>query len=180
MNQKQIAKFASVQKKIEQAVGVVIIFAVILIHVKDSNEAYSAILEAHRVNEWTDHVRAGELEVQAAKRAQLSKKEAMAKLEALNIRKKNEDALASLNEYERALIQKESSFRTTAKNPNSTAFGLFQMIHSNRVKYAKLAGVDNPDTTEAWEQIAMGRMYIEHRYDNAKIALAFWNINRWY
>ena len=74
---------------------------------------------------------------------------------------------------------KESSGRTTAKNPTSTAFGLGQFLKSNRIKYANLIGV-KPDTTDPVEQIVMMRLYIENRYNNANSALSFHKINGWY
>lgn len=74
---------------------------------------------------------------------------------------------------------KESSGRTTAKNPKSSAFGLGQFIKSNRIKYAKKIGV-KPDTTDPVEQIAMMRLYIEKRYGSAQEALKFHERNSYY
>tara|TARA_R110000868_G_C10972640_1_gene770693 strand:+ start:26363 stop:26893 length:531 start_codon:yes stop_codon:yes gene_type:complete len=166
-------RYMSISKVVELALGATIILAVGAWHVVDANNALEANLESMRGNVFELQVRAGELEIQAAQSN-------LAVVHEVIVQDKNAEALASLDEYERALIQKESSFRTTAKNPKSSAFGLFQLLDYNRVKYARIAGVENPDTTEAYEQIAMGRAYIAHRYDNAKIAYFFHVQNSWY
>ncbi len=84
-----------------------------------------------------------------------------------------------MSEAEIAIIQKESSFRTEAKNPKSTAFGLWQGLAGIRAKYSKKVGVD-PNTTDAAEQIAMFRVYVAERYGTAEKAWEFWQKNGWY
>lgn len=78
------------------------------------------------------------------------------------------------------LIQKESSGRTDAKNPNSSAFGLGQLIRANREAYAKKLGIQNPDTTDYNEQLAMMKAYIADRYGSPEKAKQFWERNNWY
>jgi hypothetical protein len=84
-----------------------------------------------------------------------------------------------LTPAEKQIIQKESSFRTTAKNPKSSAFGLGQLIKSNRVKYAQKIGT-HPDTTDEHDQILMFRHYTKDRYGTAERAWEFWKQNNWY
>lgn len=78
------------------------------------------------------------------------------------------------------LIQKESSGRTSAKNPKSTAFGLGQLLIANRKAYAKKLGIKDPNTTDYNEQLAMMKAYIADRYGSSKAARQFWEKNRWY
>lgn len=80
----------------------------------------------------------------------------------------------------RWLIQKESSGKTTAKNPKSSAFGLGQLIKANRKAYAQRLGIKNPDTTDYDEQLAMMKAYIKERYGDAVRAKQFWERNQWY
>lgn len=77
------------------------------------------------------------------------------------------------------LIQKESSGRTNAKNPNSSAFGLGQLIAANRQKYAAALGV-HPDTTDYDAQSKMMDMYVQERYGSYAKAVEFWKKNGWY
>ena len=69
--------------------------------------------------------------------------------------------------------------RPTAKNPNSTAFGVWQGLYATRVKYGAKVGVD-PNTTDINEQIGMFRVYVEERYGTAERALAFHKSNGYY
>lgn len=85
----------------------------------------------------------------------------------------------SLSNAEKELLMKESSLNFVAKNPKSTAFGVWQGLHSTRVKYAKKVGV-NHDTIEPQEQIAMFRAYVSDRYQTADQALSFWLIHHYY
>lgn len=84
-----------------------------------------------------------------------------------------------LSPAEQWIIQKESGGRTSAKNPKSSAFGLGQLILSNRQKYARALGVD-PWTTNYNAQLQMMRMYIRDRYGSAENAMRFWQRNGWY
>lgn len=85
----------------------------------------------------------------------------------------------SEQEAKQWIIGKESSGKTTAKNPNSSAFGLGQMIRANREAYAKRLGVD-PDTTDYDAQSAMMDMYVKDRYGTYQKAREFWEKNQWY
>lgn len=61
---------------------------------------------------------------------------------------------------------KESGWNHLADNPNSTAFGIAQML--------------GEDSKEPTEQIRNGLRYIEHRYENPCNAWEFWKRNYWY
>jgi len=84
-----------------------------------------------------------------------------------------------LSSSEKWIIGKESSGRTNAKNPRSSAFGLGQLILANRKKYAAKLGV-SPNTTDYEAQKAMFRMYVKERYGTADNARAFWQKHGWY
>lgn len=77
------------------------------------------------------------------------------------------------------IIQKESSGNPNAKNPNSSAFGLGQLIRSNREAYAKRFGFD-PDTTNPQEQLKMMDAYVQERYGSYANARKFWEQHNWY
>jgi len=64
------------------------------------------------------------------------------------------------------LLHKESRWNYKAKNPKSSAFGLFQMIGNKEQDPIK--------------QIDKGLKYIEHRYGTACKALAHHKIKGWY
>lgn len=85
----------------------------------------------------------------------------------------------NLSADEAWIIGKESSGRTTARNPTSTAFGLGQLILANRRTYGSRIGVD-PWTTDYGAQLSMMRMYIGERYGNAAAARRFWQANNYY
>jgi len=61
---------------------------------------------------------------------------------------------------------KESNWNPLSDNPDSTAFGIAQML--------------GEDSTDPTEQIRNGLRYIEHRYENPCNAWAFWKRNYWY
>lgn len=84
-----------------------------------------------------------------------------------------------LSAAEAAIIQKESSFKPTAKNKHSTAFGLWQGLESTRQKYGRKVGVD-PNTTNPYEQILMFRQYVKDRYGTPEKALSFHVANGYY
>jgi hypothetical protein len=77
------------------------------------------------------------------------------------------------------IIDKESSGRTTAQNPTSSAFGLGQLIKVNREAYAKRFGF-SPDTTDYDEQLKMMDAYVDDRYGSYARAKEFWENNNWY
>jgi hypothetical protein len=61
---------------------------------------------------------------------------------------------------------KESNWNPLSDNPDSTAFGIAQML--------------GEDSTDPTEQIRNGLRYIEHRYENPCNAWEFWKRNYWY
>lgn len=61
---------------------------------------------------------------------------------------------------------KESAWNHLADNPESTAFGIAQML--------------GEDSTEPHIQINNGLRYIQHRYQNPCAAWQFWQRNNWY
>ena len=61
---------------------------------------------------------------------------------------------------------KESAWNYRADNPNSTAYGIPQIL--------------NMTTNNPWIQINLGLKYIRHRYDQPCKALAFHNNHGWY
>lgn len=60
----------------------------------------------------------------------------------------------------------ESHWNPLADNPNSTAFGIAQML--------------GEDSRNGLEQISNGLRYIEHRYENPCNAWLFWQKRYWY
>jgi hypothetical protein len=64
------------------------------------------------------------------------------------------------------LLHKESRWNYKAKNPKSSAFGLFQMLNNKEQDPIK--------------QIDKGLKYIEHRYGTACKALAHHKLKGWY
>ncbi len=61
---------------------------------------------------------------------------------------------------------KESAWNPEADNPNSTAYGIAQML--------------GEDSKDAYVQISNGLRYIEHRYSNPCNAWEFWKRNYYY
>jgi peptidoglycan DL-endopeptidase CwlO len=75
----------------------------------------------------------------------------------------------NLSEY-RALLKlwgKESAWDHTADNPESTAYGIAQVLKTKPGTPAPL-------------QIERGLAYIQHRYDKPSIAWAHWRAKKWY
>lgn len=72
------------------------------------------------------------------------------------------------------LVQHESSWRPTAQNPTSSAYGLFQFLD------ATWAGAGGRKTSDPYEQIRLGYNYIRNRYNNPDRAWDFWQRNNWY
>jgi hypothetical protein len=62
---------------------------------------------------------------------------------------------------------KESAWNPTAQNPNSTAFGIPQLLNLDPLTPAPL-------------QIERGLAYIQHRYDKPSVAWSHWRNNGWY
>jgi hypothetical protein len=70
----------------------------------------------------------------------------------------------------RALIKlwtKESNWRHNADNPESTAYGIAQVLRTK-------------PGTPAPQQVARGLEYIVHRYDKPSAAWAHWRKHGWY
>ena len=62
---------------------------------------------------------------------------------------------------------KESAWDHTANNPESSAYGIPQLLKME-------------PGTPAPEQIARGLAYIKHRYDKPSVAWAHWRKHNWY
>jgi hypothetical protein len=62
---------------------------------------------------------------------------------------------------------KESGWKHTADNPESSAYGIAQVLNTKPGTPAPL-------------QIERGLVYIEHRYEKPSIAWAHWRANGWY
>lgn len=76
------------------------------------------------------------------------------------------------------LIQGESSWKPTNKNPSSGAFGLFQFLGHENDEYGKMGGY----STDPSQQAVAGLAYIKNRYGTPSAALKFWQGNNphWY
>ena len=72
------------------------------------------------------------------------------------------------------LIQKESSWNPNAKNPRSTAYGLFQFLDST------WRSVGAAKTANPAQQAEAGLRYIKQRYGSPTRALQFHLRNNWY
>ena len=74
------------------------------------------------------------------------------------------------------LVARESSFNPNAKNPKSTAAGLFQFLDGTRKNY----GGSKVDWSDPNTQALAGLKYIKDRYGTPEKALAFWDANGYY
>lgn len=74
------------------------------------------------------------------------------------------------------LVARESSFNHTAKNPKSSARGLFQFLDSTRKNY----GGDKVNWNDPYQQALGGLKYVKDRYGTPDKALKFWDKNKWY
>lgn len=74
------------------------------------------------------------------------------------------------------LIARESSFNPRAKNPKSTASGMFQFLDGTRANY----GGTSVNWSDPYQQSLKGLQYIKDRYGTPEKALAFWDKNKWY
>jgi hypothetical protein len=84
-----------------------------------------------------------------------------------------------LSPAEAWIIAHESGGNVYADNPNSTAFGLGQLLEANRRRIGDLLGYAY-DTVNYAEQLAMFRYYVAERYGTAEAAKAFWEAHGWY
>lgn len=92
--------------------------------------------------------------------------------QALKSKGKPESWLQPLEE----LVARESSFNHKAKNPKSSARGLFQFLDSTRKNY----GGSNVNWNDPYQQSVAGIQYVIDRYGSPEKALAFWDKNHWY
>ncbi len=72
------------------------------------------------------------------------------------------------------LITRESGWRPTAQNPNSTAYGLKQFLDGT------WKGVGCVKSSDPVYQLNCGQKYVMARYGSWGGAKAFWQANRWY
>ncbi|WP_339306557.1 transglycosylase SLT domain-containing protein [Paenibacillus sp. FSL R5-0519] len=74
------------------------------------------------------------------------------------------------------LVARESSFNSNAKNPKSSAAGLFQFLDSTRKNY----GGSSVNWSDPNQQALQGLKYVKDRYGDPVKALQFWDKNKWY
>uniref|UniRef100_UPI00406CEE28 lytic transglycosylase domain-containing protein n=1 Tax=Paenibacillus sp. FSL L8-0436 TaxID=2954686 RepID=UPI00406CEE28 len=74
------------------------------------------------------------------------------------------------------LVARESSFNPNAKNPKSTAAGLYQFLNGTRKNY----GGNSVDWSDPNQQARKGLQYVIDRYGDPYKALQFWDKNKWY
>jgi SLT domain-containing protein len=74
------------------------------------------------------------------------------------------------------LVARESSFNHQAKNPKSSASGLFQFLDGTRKNY----GGSKVNWDDPYQQALAGIKYIQDRYGSPVQALEFWDENKWY
>jgi peptidoglycan hydrolase CwlO-like protein len=83
---------------------------------------------------------------------------------------------SSASDAEFNIIMKESGWNPFADNPTSTAFGLGQLVFSQRQNYLGAAA----DTTDCALQLKAFRGYVSSRYGTAENAWSFWLSHHWY
>lgn len=83
---------------------------------------------------------------------------------------------SSASNAEFNIVMKESGWNPFADNPTSTAFGLGQLVFSQRQHYLG----DAADTTDCALQLRAFRGYVRDRYGTAENAWAFWLTHHWY
>jgi septal ring factor EnvC (AmiA/AmiB activator) len=83
---------------------------------------------------------------------------------------------SSASDAEFNIIMRESGWNPFADNPTSTAFGLGQLVFSQRQAYLGA----NADTTDCGLQLQAFRKYVSNRYGTAENAWAFWQAHHWY
>lgn len=74
------------------------------------------------------------------------------------------------------LVARESSFNPNAKNPKSSAAGLFQFLNSTRENY----GGNSVNWSDPYQQAVAGLQYIKDRYGTPEKALQHWDDKGWY
>jgi len=83
---------------------------------------------------------------------------------------------SSASDAEFNIVMKESGWNPFADNPSSTAFGLGQLVFSQRQNYLG----DAADTTDCALQLKAFRGYVRDRYGTAENAWSFWLSHHWY
>src|SRR6266540_724851 len=83
---------------------------------------------------------------------------------------------SSASDAEFNIVMKESGWNPFADNPSSTAFGLGQLVFSQRQRYLG----DAADTTDCALQLKAFRGYVRDRYGTAENAWSFWLSHHWY
>jgi hypothetical protein len=71
------------------------------------------------------------------------------------------------------IVGKESGWRPDADNPNSTAYGLFQLLQGTAAAYGG-------QSSDPGIQAQQGLRYIKERYGDPVSAKAFWEAHNWY
>lgn len=74
------------------------------------------------------------------------------------------------------LVGRESTYNPNAKNPKSSAAGLFQFLDGTRKNY----GGTKVDWSDPYQQTLAGIQYVADRYGTPEKALTFWDKNKWY
>jgi len=74
------------------------------------------------------------------------------------------------------LVARESSFNPNAKNPKSSAAGLFQFLDMTRKNY----GGNSVNWNDPNQQALAGMKYIKDRYGTPEKALKHWDEKGWY
>lgn len=74
------------------------------------------------------------------------------------------------------IVARESSYNPKAKNPNSSARGLFQFLDDTRKDF----GWQGVNWDDPLHQSIAGLKYIKARYGDPVKALQFWDKNKWY
>jgi hypothetical protein len=73
------------------------------------------------------------------------------------------------------LIQRESGWNAGVKNPNSSAWGLFQFLKSTAANYGIPWGTANPQ-----QQTVAGLQYIADRHGLARVPINGRDVGNWY
>lgn len=74
------------------------------------------------------------------------------------------------------LVARESSFNPNAKNPKSSAAGMFQFLDQTRSNY----GGDKVNWSDPYQQAIAGLKYIKDSYGDPYDALEYWDKNKSY
>lgn len=76
------------------------------------------------------------------------------------------------------IIQHESGFNPSAKNPTSTAHGYAQFLNSTAANYDKKMGLNY--NSSPVDQLLEMQQYLADRYKTPQGAVNFWSTNHWY